>query len=1118
MAPNRRVIVLVVVLVASLSTLTAWAAGPPEIVDGRQLYASLRQLVAADSAIPPVSSRALLAGMSDLELLAVVHDGALVNDTAILTNLVSFEFVRRLRTGSMRAQTILDCLTEAIDLGDFERTYYFWLLHSSVAGFTPDELRAVYASAQSSVQQKGLISPDQRLQALEAANMAVAEIFVRSAADNSLVESHAQELIRLATSPAEDHLIRATAVSGLEQIAYRGAAPALLRLAQDSTILASKPLARRVCLSLARLGEKNATPYIGRIMARTADEDVFGSAAVSLASLGGPEALRILLDNARRFDAGYVGASVELLDTLVIDMLLQRDSLQLPYAIRATQFLHKDEQIARFKPALTAILYTTNNKAHIRLILDRLQQLVTPMEAKEIVRNVPFDTAYSSEWLWLKGFSEAKPASSSATTVSTPGGGRLNPWEYGDPGYQQNSIPLYNYAGHTGLFCGIDGPGLARILEVSKLGGGDGLVHHNYWSDMVYNTFFWGTRTTSNRVLSAQDRRNVINTAWRLAGRSLSYGYFDALHYSPNPGTVVDWSEVTALRCDGLVEYSYEFNNIWVWGKNSLNYDISLTANVAEHNNFYDNIWPNNTCTELAPVVQCGRYNAQGTCTYMTATATGAVPTYSNVRAERSGATVNVWITATDVSGIHYIEASNDGGASWKRSPVEPEQTTSASSTWNATFNMPGEGTVYYYAMDNAGSYPATANGIVVPAAQPDLVPQSLSVTPSSVCGGGAATASFTVRNQGVGYADASRTNIRINTSSTGVTTSDPLLASVITPALTPGATTPHSVPVTIPPGRPIGTNYIWVILDVDVPGLNQSDETNDYAHVAITINPVPGTVSVTGLPGSVCGGQTYSLSAGASGATGWSWSSSCGGSFSSPSSSTTNWTAPAGSTGPCTITATASNGCGSTSGNAPTTISVPLGTPSPVNASVDRQGEICVNWNWTGSPVVGFKVYRDDSPTPVVRGTDPAQRKYCDEIMGEHFYFVRAYLAQDGTDKDGPPSTTARGYGHTVGIQDGDPSNIPTSHTLSQNYPNPFNSGTEIRFALPTSGYVTLTVFDVLGREVTRLVDQDLGPGVESVSWDGTDAGGRSVPSGVYFYRLTTGSFSENKKMVLLK
>ncbi len=137
---------------------------------------------------------------------------------------------------------------------------------------------------------------------------------------------------------------------------------------------------------------------------------------------------------------------------------------------------------------------------------------------------------------------------------------------------------------------------------------------------------------------------------------------------------------------------------------------------------------------------------------------------------------------------------------------------------------------------------------------------------------------------------------------------------------------------------------------------------------------------------------------------------------------------------------------------------------------------------------------------------------------MGEHFYFVRAYLAQDGTDKDGPPSTTARGYGHTVGIQDGDPSNIPTSHTLSQNYPNPFNSGTEIRFALPTSGYVTLTVFDVLGREVTRLVDQDLGPGVESVSWDGTDAGGRSVPSGVYFYRLTTGSFSENKKMVLLK
>jgi uncharacterized delta-60 repeat protein len=99
--------------------------------------------------------------------------------------------------------------------------------------------------------------------------------------------------------------------------------------------------------------------------------------------------------------------------------------------------------------------------------------------------------------------------------------------------------------------------------------------------------------------------------------------------------------------------------------------------------------------------------------------------------------------------------------------------------------------------------------------------------------------------------------------------------------------------------------------------------------------------------------------------------------------------------------------------------------------------------------------------------------------------------------------------------------SEIPVSYVLSQNFPNPFNPTTKIKFAIPQSplyergvgGFITLKVFDLLGREIATLVNQPLQPGTYEVEWDGTN-----YPSGVYFYRLTTSAYVEMKKMVLLK
>ena len=89
----------------------------------------------------------------------------------------------------------------------------------------------------------------------------------------------------------------------------------------------------------------------------------------------------------------------------------------------------------------------------------------------------------------------------------------------------------------------------------------------------------------------------------------------------------------------------------------------------------------------------------------------------------------------------------------------------------------------------------------------------------------------------------------------------------------------------------------------------------------------------------------------------------------------------------------------------------------------------------------------------------------------------------------------------------------IPNKFSLSQNYPNPFNPETKIVFRIAHFGFVTLKIFDVLGREVAALVNEELKPGSYEVNWNAAN-----YPSGVYFYSLTTEGFAETRKMVLIK
>ncbi|MCP4566854.1 MAG: T9SS type A sorting domain-containing protein [FCB group bacterium] len=102
--------------------------------------------------------------------------------------------------------------------------------------------------------------------------------------------------------------------------------------------------------------------------------------------------------------------------------------------------------------------------------------------------------------------------------------------------------------------------------------------------------------------------------------------------------------------------------------------------------------------------------------------------------------------------------------------------------------------------------------------------------------------------------------------------------------------------------------------------------------------------------------------------------------------------------------------------------------------------------------------------------------------------------------------------------VNDQDQPQLPNRLALSQNYPNPFNPVTTIEFSLPHSGYVSLDVFDIVGRKVTTLVADQMSAGVKKIIWNGIDSQGRAVASGVYFYRLRQDDIIETRKMILTK
>ncbi len=141
------------------------------------------------------------------------------------------------------------------------------------------------------------------------------------------------------------------------------------------------------------------------------------------------------------------------------------------------------------------------------------------------------------------------------------------------------------------------------------------------------------------------------------------------------------------------------------------------------------------------------------------------------------------------------------------------------------------------------------------------------------------------------------------------------------------------------------------------------------------------------------------------------------------------------------------------------------------------------------------------------------------DDYLGEEDVRIRFRLTSDIFDnQDGWYIDDVTIILDPTGVDEESEGQIPLTFSLSQNYPNPFNSSTEIILSIPKESQVSLTIYNLLGQTVIRPLDEILPAGEHNFLWDGKDSEGKELPSGLYFYRLSTGEFSAAKKMTIVK
>jgi hypothetical protein len=183
-----------------------------------------------------------------------------------------------------------------------------------------------------------------------------------------------------------------------------------------------------------------------------------------------------------------------------------------------------------------------------------------------------------------------------------------------------------------------------------------------------------------------------------------------------------------------------------------------------------------------------------------------------------------------------------------------------------------------------------------------------------------------------------------------------------------------------------------------------------------------------------------------------------------------------------------------------------------PGPGAIDTTRYLLMSGNFPGGPIIPCQSPLSPSDPKMLLSVGPFDQFNPGDTIRISFAFV------SGDSLEGAGNTLVenarkaiREYA-TTGVQQ-KADEIPLRVSLQQNYPNPFNPSTIISYTLPLQTLVTLKVFNVLGQEVTTLVNGINNPGINSVNFDGSN-----LSSGIYFYKLQAGSYTEVKKLVLLK
>lgn len=179
-----------------------------------------------------------------------------------------------------------------------------------------------------------------------------------------------------------------------------------------------------------------------------------------------------------------------------------------------------------------------------------------------------------------------------------------------------------------------------------------------------------------------------------------------------------------------------------------------------------------------------------------------------------------------------------------------------------------------------------------------------------------------------------------------------------------------------------------------------------------------------------------------------------------------------------------------------------------PFVVRTNQDGIVHLNFDWSQELPAHWEVYLIDKALGTVHDLreDLDYSIACNCIEGSRSFVLVS----------GPPSYTASTMDEYAVV--------PEAYTLSQNMPNPFNAVTTLKFSLPEESNVSLTVYDLLGHEVTTLIsDEAYRSGHHALIWDGRDAHGREVSTGIYLYRLSAGkngrvTFQDARKLLLLK